>query len=53
MDKLIHSATMEKLTPAATGVLLMAAISHDIGMFLKPDGLKELLKHKRCVGKFG
>ncbi len=38
MDRLIHNATMEKLTPAATGVLLMAAISHDIGMFLKPDG---------------
>ncbi len=46
MDRLIHNATMEKLTPAATGVLLMAAISHDIGMFLKPDGLKGLLKHR-------
>ncbi len=45
-DKLIHNNTIEQLTPAAVGVFLMAAISHDIGMFLRPDGLKRLLESK-------
>ncbi len=45
-DKLIHNDTIEKLTPATIGVFLMAGISHDIGMFLRPDGLRRLLNSK-------
>lgn len=46
-DNLIHKDTLKELTPATVGVFLMATISHDIGMFLKPDGLKCVLKDKK------
>ncbi len=42
-DKIIPNETMGKLSSPAVGILIMAVISHDIGMFLMPDGLKSLL----------
>lgn len=44
--KLITVETLQALNADALAVLIMGIISHDIGMFIKPDGLDFLLKKK-------
>lgn len=40
---LIPDKTLQKLNADAIAVLIMGIVSHDIGMFVKPDGLHYLL----------
>ena len=42
--KLIPNETMNKLSADTIAILIMAIITHDIGMFIKPEGLENLLK---------
>lgn len=49
--KLISRETLQELNADAIGVLIMGIISHDVGMFVKPDGLAVLLKKKMPLGE--
>ena len=42
--KLIPVETMQSLEADSIAILIMSIISHDIGMFIKPDGLAYLLE---------
>lgn len=42
-DKLIVSDSLEKLKPISIAVLIASIIIHDIGMYVKKDGLKKLI----------
>ena len=42
-DKLIPDKALRNLSPREVAVLIMAALSHDIGMFVKRPGLSKLL----------
>lgn len=42
-NKMIPDKALEEIMPRELGILLIAAITHDIGMFIKPDGLETLL----------
>lgn len=48
--KLIPNETLQKLNADAIALLIMGIISHDIGMFIKPDGLVQLLMKKSKSG---
>lgn len=43
-EKLISAKTMQSLGADSFAILIMSIISHDIGMFVKPDGLAYLLE---------
>lgn len=43
-EKLIDPQTLNELTAKRIAVLIMAAVSHDIGMFIHYSGLKDILK---------
>ena len=42
-DKLIPDNTLSVMTPRELGILIIAAMTHDIGMFIEEDGLKKIL----------
>lgn len=43
-EKLIDPQTLNELSAKSIAVLIMAAVSHDIGMFIHYSGLKDILK---------
>lgn len=50
--KLIPSEILDKLTPKDISFLILGTYCHDIGMFLKPDGLENLLCIDEWKNKF-
>ena len=42
-NKLIPDKTLSEMMPRELGILIIAAMMHDIGMFIETDGLKKIL----------
>lgn len=42
-DKLISEKALLEMTPRGLGILIIAVLMHDIGMFIEADGLKKIL----------
>lgn len=52
VEKLIPQKTLYKLSAKDIAILVLGIFSHDIGMFLKPDGLNKLLELNEWKQKF-
>lgn len=50
-DKLIPDKALSDMKPRELGILIIAVIMHDIGMFIEEDGLRKLLCGERSVHK--
>lgn len=47
-DRLITDESMKEMTAREMAVLVMAVLAHDLGMFIKKDGLEQLLFGSMC-----
>ena len=50
-DRLIPDEALSKMKPRELGILMIAVIMHDIGMFIEVDGLQKILSGDRSAYK--